>query len=60
MIAIGILITWLTLTAASFAGLSALGRAGARGDVEADLTRPELELSVLADARIPIPKALRR
>ena len=32
MIALGILTTWLTLTAAGFAGLSALGRVGARED----------------------------
>ena len=38
MIALGILTTWLTLTAAGFAGLSALRRAGAREDAEAGLT----------------------
>jgi hypothetical protein len=32
MIALGILTTWLTLTAAGFAGLSALRRASARED----------------------------
>lgn len=65
MIALGILITWLTLTAAGFAGLSALGRAGARESVEADLALPEGwsisdRSSALADTRIPIPKALLR
>jgi hypothetical protein len=37
MIALGIASTWLTLTAGGFVGLSALGRAGAREDVHADL-----------------------
>jgi hypothetical protein len=58
MIAAGILITWLTLTAAGFAGLSALRRAGAREDAEAELTLGERQASALTDARIPIPKAL--
>jgi hypothetical protein len=58
MIALGILTTWLLLTAAGFMGLSALGRAGAREDVEASLTTSELHVPVLADAMIPIPRAL--
>ncbi len=58
MIALGILTTWLTLTAAGFAGLSALRRAGAREGVEADLTLSEHEPPALVGARIPIPKAL--
>ena len=62
MIAIGILTTWLTLTAAGFAGLSALSRAGARESVEADLMFSESwrfsdPSAALADARIPIPNA---
>jgi hypothetical protein len=35
MIALGILTAWLTLTAAGFAGLSALRSAGAREDADA-------------------------
>jgi hypothetical protein len=60
MITIGILTTWLTLTAAGFAGLSALGRIGAREGIDADATLMEHEPLVLADARIPIPTALAR
>jgi hypothetical protein len=37
MIAISILVTWLALAAAAFMTLSALGRAGARRDLEAQL-----------------------
>jgi len=64
MIAIPIFTTWLTLTAAGFAGLSALARAGARESAEAEeLTLGESwrfsdPSAALADARIPIPKAL--
>jgi hypothetical protein len=60
MIAIGIVTTWLALTAAGFAGLSLLDRAGAREERELCLTPAELQSSALADARIPIPKALLR
>ncbi len=60
MIAIGIVTTWLTLTAAGFAGLSVLSRAAAREELQASLTPAELQSSTLADARIPIPKALLR
>jgi len=65
MIAIGILTTWFTLTAAGFAGLSAFGRMGAREDIEANLIEADLTPSVpealtLADTRIPIPRALPR
>lgn len=44
MTALGIITTWLTLTGAGFAGLSALRRAGARegGGIEAGLTAPAL------------------
>ncbi len=58
MIAIGILTTWLTLTAASFAGLSALRRAGAREDAEASSMPAGRRASAFADARVSIPKAL--
>jgi hypothetical protein len=58
MIAIGILTTWLTLTAAGFAGLSALGRSGAREDIRETLTPSVPEAPTLADMRVPIPKAL--
>ena len=50
MIAIGILTTWLTLTAAGFAGLSALGRIGAREDVQARRT-PHRRASTRAGRR---------
>lgn len=60
MIAIGILITWLTLTAAGFAGLSALGRVGAREAVQASRTPSEPRAHTLADVRVPLPKALLR
>ena len=42
MIALSIAMTWLTLTAAGFAALSAIGRAEARSDVEADIASLEL------------------
>ncbi len=63
MIALGILATWLSLTAAGFAGLSALGHAGERESIEADLTSRESwsipdPSAALIDARIPIPEAL--
>lgn len=64
MIALGILSTWLTLTAAGLAGLSALRRAGAREDVEAslqaDLTHAGRHAPAFTDARTPMPKALLR
>jgi hypothetical protein len=60
MIAIGILSSWLTLTAASFLGLSSLSRAGEREERKASLTLSELQPAALARARGPIPKALRR
>jgi hypothetical protein len=66
MIALGLLTTWLTLTAAGFAGLSALRRAGAREDADAGGPAPvgrrplafagahASELSVIrVDASIP-------
>jgi hypothetical protein len=65
MIALDILTTWLAMTAAGFAGLSALGRVGMREEVEADLALikrgPIPDRSPApAEARIPIPKALLR
>ena len=61
MIALGILTTWLTLTAAGFAGLSALRRAGAREDAETSLTPISMHPApTFADGRVPIPKALLR
>lgn len=62
MIALGILTTWLILTAIGFAGLSALRSAGAREDAEVRAMSPsELSGPVLANtARIAIPKALLR
>jgi hypothetical protein len=51
MIALGILTTWLTLTAAGFAGLSALRRAGAREDAyDAGLVPAGRRPLVFADA----------
>ena len=60
MIAIGIVTTWLTLTAAGFAGLSLLQRATAREEREACLTPAELQSSALDDARVSLSKALLR
>jgi len=42
MIALSIAITWLTLTATGFLALSAIARAEARSDVEADIASLEL------------------
>ncbi len=58
MIALGILTTWLILTAGGFAGLSALRRAGIREDVEAGATLTGHSTQALADVRIALPKAL--
>ncbi|HEV3319284.1 MAG TPA: hypothetical protein VG053_06060 [Solirubrobacteraceae bacterium] len=60
MIALGILTTWLTLTAAGFAGLSALRRAGVREDADAGLMPAGRKAPAFSDARVPIPKALLR
>lgn len=60
MIALDILITWLTLTGAGFAGLSALRRAGVREDAEAGLTPSGQPAPALADVRVSIPRALLR
>lgn len=59
MIPLGILTAWLTLTAAGFAGLSALRHADEREDADARLTEAWHAAPALADARSSIiPKAL--
>ncbi|HEY2535562.1 MAG TPA: hypothetical protein VGI24_01095 [Solirubrobacteraceae bacterium] len=60
MIALGILTTWLILTAGGFAALSALRRLGAREDVEASITPPGFSTPVFADARLLTPQVLSR
>lgn len=52
MTALGILTTWLTLTAAGFAGLSALRRADAREDAsDTHLAPSALQVPAFAEAR---------
>jgi hypothetical protein len=58
MIALGILTTWLTLTAAGFFGLSALRRAGVREDTDAGQMPSDRLGPMFADARASIPKAI--
>jgi len=58
MIALGILTTWLTLTAAGFAGLSALRRASAREDADAALAPAGRQIPAFIDARASIPRTL--
>ena len=61
MIALGILTTWLTLTAAGFAGLSALRRTGAREDAyDASLVAAGRRTPTFTDAHLSIPKTLLR
>ena len=65
MIALVIITTWLTLTAAGFAGLSALRRVGAREDHEVGRAAvAPAELSGLtrvgATMRVATPRALLR
>jgi hypothetical protein len=61
MIALGILTAWLTLTAAGFAGLSALRRAGAREDAyDAGLVPAGRQTSAFTDAHAAIPRTLWR
>jgi hypothetical protein len=50
MIALSIAMTWLTLTAAGFAALSALGRMELRNDLETDEISLEPERIVLIDS----------
>ncbi len=68
MIALGIATTWITLTAAGFAGLSAFDRSESRKYVESELATPERspisdrssydQSLVLADTRSLIARAL--
>jgi hypothetical protein len=60
MIALGILTTWLTLTAAGFAGLSVLRRAVAREDADVGLTPAGHQTWAFNDTYVSIPKALSR
>lgn len=63
MIALGILTIWLVLTAAGFAGLSALRRAGTREEAyeTSEIGRhPSEPQATFADMRLPIPAALLR
>ena len=60
MIALGILTTWLILTAGGFAALSALRRLGAREDVEASKSPSDFSRLALTDARLSIPQVLSR
>jgi hypothetical protein len=56
MIALSIAMTWLTLTAAGFAALSALGRMELRNDLETDKVSPlEPERIVLTDSWPAMP-----
>jgi hypothetical protein len=60
MIAIGILTTWLTLTAAGFVGLSALRRAGTREDADASQIHAGRFTPTFTNARVSIPETLLR
>jgi hypothetical protein len=63
MIALGLLTTWLTLTAAGFAGLSALRRAGAREDEYDESPVPagrQTPTRTFSGARVSIPSTLLR
>jgi hypothetical protein len=67
MIALGILTTWLTLTAAGFAGLSALRRASAREDTYAASLMPAgrrtptwRRTPTFTDAHVLTPRTLLR
>jgi hypothetical protein len=61
MIALGILTTWLTLTAAGFAGLSALRRASAREDTcDASLMPARRRTTTFTDAHVSTPRTLLR
>lgn len=61
MMALGILTTWLTLTAAGFAGLSALRRASAREDAyDASLVPAGRQTPAFTDAHVSIPRTLLR
>jgi hypothetical protein len=58
MIALGILTSWLAMTAAGFVGLSALRRASVREDAEVGLAPSAHQISTFAEMRIPTSKAL--
>jgi hypothetical protein len=61
MIALGILTAWLTLTAAGFAGLSALRSAGAREDADAgSALKAGRPAPTLAPVHVAIPRVLWR
>jgi hypothetical protein len=62
MIALGILTTWLILTAAGLAGLSALRRVGTREEasLEAELAYAGRYAPAFTHTRVPFPKALLR
>jgi hypothetical protein len=62
MIALGILTTWLILTAAGFAGLSALRRSGTREEasLEAELAYAVRCAPACTRTRVQFPKALLR
>jgi hypothetical protein len=55
MIALSIAMTWLTLTTAGFAALSALGRMELRNDLETDQVSLEPERIVLTDRWPALP-----
>ncbi len=55
MIALSIAMTWLTLTAAGFAALSALGRIELRDDLETDLASLGSERIALTDTWPAMP-----
>jgi hypothetical protein len=55
MIALSIAMTWLTLTAAGFAALSALGRIELRDDLESDLASLGSEWIALTDTWPAMP-----
>jgi hypothetical protein len=60
MITLSIAMTWLTLTAAGFAALSALGRMELRNDLETDKVSPlEPERIVLTDSWPAMPRVSR-
>lgn len=56
MIALGILTTWLTLTAAGFVGLSALRNLGAREDADASHMHLGYTTTTFADAGSSVSK----
>jgi hypothetical protein len=55
MIALSIAMTWLTMTAAGFAALSAFGRIELRDDLETTLASPESERIALTETWPAMP-----